>query len=269
MQFRTPAGVAGTELDHGNLGDMTAAAPEGSVAPVLWHAEHPRAPVAMSRCRAGSPRARDVSSWRAPSPAPRAASSLRASTAQMLRAMCPAANETGVVDVLRDMHPDSILLGVLLAARLVSACDRIVQLTPLHGSELSANVLVCIVLAEKLLNDAPFTDLIAMIAAALDSEPRALCQLEFRVLSILSVHEGTIATADELAALQRTVGRTAWRHLDAEECIAMLRVRARVRVRAERARRSAPARLADERRAWRARASPPWRHPPAHAHARA
>jgi len=91
---------------------------------------------------------------------------LNAAPAQLGAAKAPAANETGVVDVLRDMHPDSILLGVLLAARLVSACDRIVQLTPLHGSELSANVLVCIVLAEKLLNDAPFTDLIAMIAAA-------------------------------------------------------------------------------------------------------
>lgn len=198
---------------------MTAAV-DDSVAPAVWHADR------ASSDGAHAATTKDVD--RSPAGL-QIASTLRVAISHMLRAMCPHANETGIIDVLRDMHPDSILLGVLLTARLVSACDRIMQLTPLGAHELSANVLVCIVLAEKLLNDAPFTDLIAMVAAALDSEPHAVCQLEFRVLSILSVHEGTIVSADELAFFTRTVTRTGWRHLDAADCLATLRVRALAR----------------------------------------
>jgi hypothetical protein len=153
-------------------------------------------------------------------------SKLHVVSASMLRAMCPHANDAGIIDVLRDIHTDSILLGAILCARLVSACDRIVQLTQLAPEELSANLLICVVLAEKLLNDAPFNDLVGMIAAALSCSPDALCQLEFRVLSILSVHEGTIVGGEQLVFFTKAAMQTNWARMHGAECISWLKVRA-------------------------------------------
>lgn len=212
--IRTPRTGAPSSAAPG----MTAAADE-SIAPTVWHTGR-----AAAGARSGGA---DAAARAKPAAEPsRTASSLRVAVVQMLRAMCPQANEAGIVDVLRDIHQDSILLGVLFAARLASACERILQLTPLGPHELSANVLVCVVLAEKLLNDAPFTDLVAMVAAALGAEVRCVCQLEFRVLSILSVHEGTVVSGHELSFFTATVASTGWRHCDAADCVAILQVRA-------------------------------------------
>jgi len=191
---------------------MTAACSTG-IAPPEWH-NH-------TANLAGEEAAISVEAIRGGKPLPSAPRSDE--VAQMLRAMCPLANKAGIVDVLRDIPYDSILLGVILVARLVAACDRIVQLTPLAPRELSANMLMCVVLAEKLLNDAPFDDLLGMIAAALEIDSKMAAQLEFRVLSILSVHEGTIVLAEEHTFLAKTVASTDWRHLDSEDCLAMLR----------------------------------------------
>ncbi|KAJ1627734.1 hypothetical protein T492DRAFT_1022567 [Pavlovales sp. CCMP2436] len=182
--------------------------PDMTVAPPEWH-NRTAAPAEEEAIRGGKP---------LPS-----SQILRVAVAQMLCAMCPLANKAGIVDVLRDVYTDSILLGVILVARLVAACDRIVQLTPLAPRELSANMLICVVIAEKLLSDAPFDDLLGMIAAALDLDKKVAAQLEFRVLSILSVHEHTIVLAEEHTFLTKTVASTDWGHLAPEDCLAMLR----------------------------------------------
>jgi len=77
------------------------------------------------------------------------------------------------------------------SARASGSCSGRGWLAP---EELAANLLTCVVLAEKLLNDAPSNDLVSMIAAALSRATAvgALRRLEFRVLS---VHEGTIVGA--------------------------------------------------------------------------
>jgi len=164
----------------------------------------------------------DAAAEAKPPTPPHQRSNLELSLQRMLHAACASANEAGIIDVLRDIHPDSIILGMILTARLIAACNRIVQLPPITPAELSENLLIAIVIAEKLLNDAPFTDLLAMIAAALDIDARTACQLEFRVLSIVSVHEGTIATSEEHAAMLALVVETAWQHLDVRACIDVL-----------------------------------------------
>lgn len=143
----------------------------------------------------------------------------------MLRAACPQLNEIGAIDVIRDLQPSSLVVALILAARLISATERVVQLPPLSPEDLGSSLIATAIIAEKLHNDAAFNDLVAMGAAGLDMTPASMGQLEFKVLSILAVHEGTLVFEEEYGRMRELILRSPWKDWGPVECIHMLRVR--------------------------------------------